>query len=185
MDNEVKNEQGQEQTPSTQEKTYFKAFETEDEFNKYNQSLSSKAKGEILKEVGFNSVSEIKERIAQSSKVLEVEEANKSLQSEHEKLLGEFDLLKTSKTELEDKLLVTKYNVSEEFSKQFITLVRSGVDDKVTLDQSAEQVITLLQKNPFKSGGKIVKIGSQINPNEMTDPFLEKARAAMRLSNKK
>lgn len=177
--NEKEKEQEQ-QSSSTQEKTYFKAFETEDEFNKYTQSISSKAKGDILKEIGSGSVADIKEKISLG---LQHGDLNKELEDAKSQL----EQLTTTKTELEDKYIVSKYGVSEEFSKQFLTLARSGINEKVTLEQSAEQVVEALKKNPFQQGtGRVVKIGSQQSGSQdLTDPTLKQIRAAMGLDKKK
>lgn len=136
----------------TIEVTVFKAFESEDEFNKYAQSVSSKAKGEILKEIGANNVAEIKDTLGKVKGYTELETNYKALE-------GSFTALKGEHEKTMDELIATKYGIHEGFKTEFITLAKAGVTDKVTLLQSAEAVAKKLS-TVLGTQGK-VQIGGQ------------------------
>lgn len=89
---------------------------TQEEYNKNIQSASSKAKNELLKEIGIDSVKGIKETLEKGFKLDEV--------------LAELETTKAKKGELElelkqqaDKRLLEKFNIPEPSKDLFIKLV--------------------------------------------------------------
>jgi len=147
------NEQGSNPT------TPFKAFATEDEYNKFTQSISSKAKGEILNEIGYKSVSEIKENLG---KVKEYE----GFKTNYTELEGNFNTLKSEHEKIVDELVTTKYGVTDDFKNEFLTLAKAGVKEDVTLLQSAESVA---KKFSTFQGTTPIKIGGAGGGTQMTE----------------
>lgn len=117
----------------TIEVTVFKAFESEDEYNKAIQSASSKAKGDLLKEMGVSSVQDVKDKFG---KIAEYEASH----TKYAELEGSFNALKGEHEKTIDELITTKYGVNDDFKNEFLTLAKAGVTKDVTLLQSAEMV---------------------------------------------
>ena len=155
-------EEEQEQESSTTQP--FKAFENEDEFSKFTQSISSKAKGEILKELGIKSVAEFKDKY---SDVEQLEVLKVSLSEKDQALadkINEYTDLETKYNEVlkqnqenMEKLVLSQYELPETFKDDFKVLVRAGVKDDVTFEQSAKEVYERLNitqvKNKIQIGG--------------------------------
>ena len=133
------------ETTQTQETQPYKAFATEEEFNNFVKSTSSKAKHSILKEFETTSVDEGKEKMSKS------EELQKDLQIAVNRL-----------TQLEEENAVVKLGITEEFRQEALTLARAQVSDKVSLEQALESVTKKIP-NFIKGtqGEKIQKIGSE------------------------
>lgn len=166
-------EEGQTITPQEEVKvtTPFKAFESEEEFNKFTQSISSKAKGELLKEIGGSNVNEIKDYLTKGKQYDEVSSKISGIEEKYKAVLDENSVLKTD-------LIITKYNVSEEFKDEFITLAKAKVSDDVGLEQAAQSVYEKLGKSFFKGEVKpIIKIGGDPKPpSEDPEKVMEKLR---------
>lgn len=154
----------------------FKTFATEDEFNKFQQSVSSKAKGEILKEIGVSSVSDVKDRF---TKLPEYEKKA----SEYDKLFPEFEKIRQERDASIDALIVTKFGVNDEFKNEFLTLAKAGVKENITLEQSAEAVFKKLTSTSIISNPKI-KIGGDTKPPQFEATQLDKIRQAAGLKAK-
>lgn len=122
---------------------------TEEEFNKAIQSASSKAKNEILKDLGINSVKEFKD-----------------LQATYNTAISEKDTLVTQKTELENEIASLKINakiaalgVAEEFKDDFLELteVKMSKTNK-SFDEVSKEI---LEKNQhWLTANKINKLGN-------------------------
>ncbi len=152
----------------------------EERIKKAVQSASSKAKNEILKEIGIESVADIKAQIEKGGKyeatVLQVEELNKQIEEftkEREATASEIEALRNKAKATEDSLLVHKLGVSEEFADDFIKLV--------DLDTSGNERLAVAEalKERFTSGNifkgvetpvSSVKIG---NPKTEVEPTLK------------
>jgi hypothetical protein len=132
----------------------FKAFATEEEFNNFVKSTSSKAKHSILQEFETKSVDEGKQKMSQA------EELQKDLQTAVTRL-----------TQLEEENAVVKLGINDEFRDEALTLARAKVSDKKTLD-AALQEVTQKFPNLLKGtvqGEKIEKIGgekTQVKPSD-------------------
>ena len=130
---------------STQEiETYSKA-----DYDKAVKSAASKAKFDILKELGINSVKEFQE-----------------LKSTYETAINEKSTLEKSITDLnkknttlEEDLLLTKLGVSEEYKKDILTLAKSKVDEGHNLETVSKE---LLEKYPqWKNVKETVRMGTE------------------------
>jgi hypothetical protein len=144
----------------------FKVFETEDEFNKVLQSASSKAKGEILKELGINSVAEFKEQYEKVEQLTEISNTLAEAQSRIDSLVEE-------KQRLESIILATKYPMSEEASKMFAELVSVKRGDR-DLIEVADEIYNTLQSG-FKQLPTKVVFGADRSEaqNLIDDPFIQ------------
>jgi ribonucleotide reductase alpha subunit len=142
----------------------FKVFETEDEFNKVLQSASSKAKGEILKELGINSVAEFKEQYEKVEQLTEISNTLAEVQSRVDSLVEE-------KQRLESIILATKYPMSEEASKMFAELVSVKRGDR-DLIEVADEVYNTLQSG-FKQLPTKVVFGAERAPEEPKSEILK------------
>jgi len=144
----------------------FKVFNTEEEFNKVLQSASSKAKGEILKELGINSVAEFKEQYEKVEQLTEISNTLAEVQSRVDSLVEE-------KLRLESIILATKYPLSDEASKMFAELVSVKRGDR-DLIEVADEVYNTLQSG-FKQLPTKVVFGADRSEaqNLIDDPFIQ------------
>lgn len=142
----------------------FKVFETEEEFNRVLQSASSKAKGEILKELGINSVAEFKEQYKKVEQFKELSQELTDIKAEVDKLIEE-------KLRLESIILATKYPLSDEASKIFAELVNIKRGDR-DLIEVADEVYNTLQ-NGFKQIPTKVVFGAERAPEEPKNEMLK------------
>lgn len=152
---EEEQEQVQEvETPKEETTTQpFKAFSTEEDFSKFTQSISSKAKGELLKEIGGSNVNEIKDIM---SKGKQYDEIN----TKYSEIETKFNEVKSVNGQLQEQLILTKFNIADDFKDEFLTLAKAKVNDEVSIDQASELVYEKLGKTFFKEGVKpTIKIG--------------------------
>jgi uncharacterized phage infection (PIP) family protein YhgE len=144
----------------------FKVFETEEDFNKVLQSASSKAKGEILKELGINSVAEFKEQYEKVEQLTEISNTLAEVQSKVDSLVEE-------KLRLESIILATKYPLSEEASKMFAELVSVKRGDR-DLIEVADEVYNTLQSGFKQLPTKVVFGADRSEAQNLTDdPFIQ------------
>lgn len=156
MDNENKVE-----TPEV-----FKSFESEEDYNKILQSASSKAKGEILKDLGINSISEFKTNMEEFSKYKETqltdtEKLNSTLKSRDTQILDLQKEIMGNKVTIESNnifKIAVKLGVKEDSISDVIKLATFG--ENKDYEKGLKSV---LDKYPsFKNDGKS---GYQISPN--------------------
>jgi len=153
----------QETTP-TQASATFKAFATEEEFNNFVKSTSSKAKNEILKALEANSVDEGRQKMSQA------EQLEEQLQATVKRL-----------NQLEEENALVKVGVLDEFRDEALTLARSKTNNEINLEEALRQVAgkfpNLLVQQPKTE--KIQKIGAEKGVPKETDSAEElKQRAA-------
>ncbi len=163
----------------------FKAFATENELNdfigKQVQSASSKAKGDILNELGIKSVGEAKERFNSLSELDSLKQTYAQTNQKYQELESQYKNVLEENTKTKEALVLTKYNIPETFQQDFLVLAKAGVKDKteeteaVSLEQSANQVYERL--NLTKVNNKIV-IGGEKKTKEIEDAQLKKFRSA-------
>ena len=110
--------------------TYSKA-----DYEKAIQSASSKAKNEILKSLGINSVKEFQE----------LKNTYQTAINEKTTLEENISNLNKENTKLQENLLLSKLGVSEEYSNDLLTLAKSKVDENHSLEQVSRE---LLEKYP-------------------------------------
>ena len=122
---------------------------TEAELNKKLQSASSKAKNDIMKELGINSIKDFQDLKA----TYETAVNDKNILEENIKTLNQ------EKTKLSEDLMLTKLGVSEEYRDDLLTLAKSKVDNAHTLEDVSK---SLLEKFPqFKSTKEQIKMGTE------------------------
>jgi hypothetical protein len=156
-----------------QPSTPFKAFATEDDFKKFEQSTRSKAQGELLKEIGIANVAEAKDGLAKIKGYVELETNYKNLEGNYTTLKGEHE-------NLSNELIVTKYQVPDDFKTEFLTLAKAGVTEKVTIAQSAE--IVAKKFNSVLGGkGKVIIGGASGGTKTPEEEQIAKVRQAMGL----
>ena len=122
---------------------------SKEDYDKAIQSAKSKAKYDILKELGINSVKEFQE-----------------LKSTYENAINEKKTLEKSLTDmnkknttLEEDLLLTKLGVSEEYKKDVLTLAKSKVDESHNLETVSKD---LLEKYPqWRNVKETVRMGTE------------------------
>jgi len=157
----------------------YKAFESEEEFNKTIQSVSSKAKGEIMKELGITSIADFKEKLPGLAELdnLKGELAKKdTLITEKDTTLadiqGKYNELLKVNAENTEKLVLSKYEdkIPETFMKDFRTLTYAEVTEEKPLEVAAKEVFERLNITQVKN--KIVIGGGA----HQTDPIEEKEK---------
>lgn len=134
--------EGKEKT--AQENQPYKAFSSEEEFNKFVKSQQSKAKNDILKALEAKSVDEGKQKL-----------------NESQQLKQELDATANRIAQLEEENAIVKTGVSEDYKDDALTLARAKVDDNTDLSSALAEVI---KKHPHMAGKqnkpKDVKVGS-------------------------
>lgn len=134
------------------------------DIDKAVQSARSKAKNEILEEIGIKSVADIKAQIEKGKGYDELvgkfEEVNKQL----EDVIAERDGLTQRVKKTEDRLLINELGVSDEFADDFIKLVDLDNSGKDRLEVANELKLRFSSGNIFKgveTQDKPVKIGNE------------------------
>lgn len=122
---------------------------SKEDYDKAIQSAKSKAKYDILKELGINSVKEFQElKSTYENTINEKKTLEKSLADMNKK-----------NTTLEEDLLLTKLGVSEEYKKDVLTLAKSKVDESHNLETVSKD---LLEKYPqWKNVKETVRMGTE------------------------
>lgn len=126
------------------EETPFKSFATEEEYNKAVKSEQSKAKNELLKEMGVKSVQETKDALAK---------------------VASFDELNTKYQKLEENLALTELGVKDEFKDEALLLAKSKITSEIGLKDALSDVI---KKMPSLAKAPMVdiKIGTEKGENK-------------------
>lgn len=122
----------------------FKTFATEEEYNKMIKSEQSKAKNELLKEMGVKSVQETKDALAKAAL---------------------FDELNTKYQKLEENLVLTELGIKDEFRDEALILAKSKVTDEIGLKDALVDVIKKMP-NLAKSPVANIKIGTEKGDNK-------------------
>lgn len=142
----------------------FKAFATEEELNEFVgkqlQSASSKAKGEILSELGIKSVNEAKEKFGALSELDGLKTQYTETKTKYEELENKYNEVLQQHSKAKETLIMKQHNVPEEFQEYFMTLAKSKVKEDVTLEQAAEEVSSVFN---FSGGSNVIKIGGDPN----------------------
>lgn len=127
----------------------FKAFESEDDYNRTIKSERSKAKKEVLDELGIKSIDEAKTNLSKSAT-----------------LETELNETKSKYQTLEQDYHLSKAGVKDEYKEEVITLANAKVNDETTFDKALEAVV---EKMPFVTGKPFQKqVGSQPGQKEET-----------------
>ena len=120
----------------------YRTFATEEELSKFAQSERSKAKGEILKSLGINSVSDFQ-----------------SLKKTYEDAIGKAQSQEDTINSLNQKLVLKGLNVKDENTEDFIELAKKRTTNEVSFEDAAKQVAelypTMIIGKAFSSDTKI------------------------------
>lgn len=131
----------------------YRTFTTEEELNKFAQSERSKAKGEILKSLGINSVSDFQ-----------------SLKKTYEDAIGKAQSQEDTINNLNQKLVLKGLNVKDENTEDFIELAKKRTTNEVSFEDAAKQVAELY---PTMIVGKVIssetKIGTEKQEGNKTE----------------
>lgn len=119
--------------PAKEEQPAIPTFESLEEYNKVLQSTASKAKNELLKEIGINNVNEIKEKIALAATIEPAVQELAMVKEELEQLKG---ALKAK----EDQELARTFGIEEEYTNTFIGMVDAIDDDNLSRVEKAQKV---------------------------------------------
>lgn len=134
---------------------------SKEDYDKAIKSASSKAKYDILKELGITSVKEFQDLRST------YENAISSKASLEESISN----LNKEKSKLQEDLMLSKLGVSEEYSNDLLTLAKSKVDESHTLEQVSKE---LLERYPqWRSSREIIKMGTEKSDNRAKEPDVE------------
>lgn len=145
--------------PSVQEvETYSKA-----DYEKAIQSASSKAKNEILKSLGINSVKEFQD----------LKGTYETAINEKTSLEESINSLNREKLKLQEDLMLSKLGVSEEYSNDLLTLAKSKIDENHSLEEVSKE---LLEKYPqWRNSRESIKMGTEKTDNRAKEPEIDSA----------
>ena len=125
--------------------TPFKVFATEEEFTKAVQSERSKAKNEVLKEVGAKNLDELKGTIATGQTVAQ-----------------EVSTYKAKAAQLEEQLAVAQVGVLPEYINEALVLAKAQTDKPLK-----DALASVIQKFPTMAHGSpkgVEAIGGEAKP---------------------
>jgi hypothetical protein len=135
--------------------TPYKVFNSEDEYKKEVQSLSSKAKYELLKELNAKSLDDIR------SKFSELEAVKNELSALND-IKSELEATRKEKELLSDTLLAIKAGAKQETLDDFLTLAKKKVNDEVNLEQAMKLVLDTYKEFRAEDLGSITnRIGTE------------------------
>ena len=133
--------------------TSYKVFDTEDDYNREMKSTSSKAKYEMLKELGAKNLDEVRGKFTEL-------EAVKSELANLDSIRSELETTKLEKQKVSEDLIVTKLGVKEESRDDFLVLAKNKLGD---FDNSLEDAAkSILDKYTYFSNSDVIaqtKIG--------------------------
>lgn len=130
---------------------------SEEEYNKAIKSSASKAKYEILKEMGVKSVDDFKQKYS------EYEGAIKDKES----LLSQLDERDVQIKQLRTNLVMEQLHVNEDFKDDLVTLATSKMSDKVDFETACKEV---LERNPnWLKAKEPVKMGTEKSEKKPED----------------
>lgn len=102
----------------------YKSFSSEEEYLNSLKSERSKAKNELLKEMGVSSVDEAKSRYKKA-----------------DELESEVNTYKTKNSELQEKLVLTENGVKDDYAEEALSLAKSKVGEDKDLSTALGEVI--------------------------------------------
>jgi hypothetical protein len=134
------------QAPVTETKV-FKTFATEEEFTNAVKSERSKAKHEILTELGVKSVDDAKAALAAKQ---------------------ELEAVKLNVAQLQEQLVLTQNSVADAYKNEALTLARANLKEGVTLEAALKEVLVkfpnMVKPTSVAKGIENVGIDSTVAP---------------------
>lgn len=131
---------------------------TEEDYNKGLQSAASKAKHELLKEIGYDSVADIKAIIEKGTQLDTVVEEFEAFKAEAETIKTEYENLNAELKQRDDEALVNAFGIPKEVAGTFLKLVDSS-ELEGTRQEKAAAV-----KEQLRLMGSGVKVGAEKQP---------------------
>lgn len=118
----------------------FKTFDTEEDFNKYSQSISSKAKSELLNEIGFKSVAEIKGNLNKGTEYDNLTTKYQETLTKYTEIESKYNESLSNQDKLKSDLILTKYNIDDDFKEDFMILAKAKVNEETDLEKASQMV---------------------------------------------
>lgn len=119
-------------------------FATLEDYNKHVQSISSKAKGELLKEIGFEKVADIKKAITEGQSSKEIQESFELTKKELDTVKAELDSKNKELAKIEDDGILKDLGIPSNHAETFFTLVNADTSDKTRKEKAEEAKRKLL-----------------------------------------
>lgn len=110
-------------TQQTEQVDDVPKFATMEEYKKHIQSIQSKAKGELLKEIGFEKVADIKQAIAEGQSLKQIAEEYDLTKKEVEELKLQLQERDNKLLQVENERLLQELNIPNQYADKFIQLV--------------------------------------------------------------
>lgn len=143
-------EEREEESAEVIEEKDYPTFESKEDFDKFVQSTASKAKNELLKELGVANIAAAKVLLEAGKEFDLTKQELTDLKTVNENLVKENQTMK-------DAILIRDFGISEEFSKQFIQLVNSD-DSGESREAIAGRVAEILQSGAIFKDQPVTKI---------------------------
>lgn len=144
-------------------------FKSKEDYNKLLQSTSSKAKNELLKEIGLGSVAEIKEAVSKTSTLDELAKELDLSKTQIETLRNELVESQALIQKTEDDKLLKTFGIAEEDADVFFGLVDADKSDLSRQEKAKNVKIKIA-----KLAGVEVKFGTEKQLGTNTDDEVKK-----------
>lgn len=137
----------------------YKAFATEEDYQKELKSAQSKAKNEILQKLGVKSVDEGTQNLTKADQL-------------------EQDLKATVSRlqQLEEENVLVRAEISDDYKKEALTLARASVDENTSLEVALKQVVEKfpnLLKAPKKGVERVGLDGANTDPKTVSEQLTQ------------
>lgn len=151
-----------EQVPAQEPpKDVIPTFATLDDYKKHVQSIASKAKGELLKEIGYDKVTDIKEAIALGQTSKQIAEEFDLTKKEVEELKAQLTEKNTLLAKIEDDKLLQELKIPTEYADMFFTLIDADKSELSRKDKAVSVKTKLL-----KMFGEAPRFGADKTPEK-------------------
>lgn len=135
-----------EQVPAQEPpKDVIPTFATFDDYKKHVQSITSKAKGELLKEIGYDKVTDIKEAIALGQTSKQIADEFDLTKKEVEELKAQLTEKDTLLAKIEDDKLLQELKIPTEYADMFFTLIDADKSELSRKDKAVGVKTKLLK----------------------------------------
>lgn len=137
---------------------------TEEEFKRSIQSASSKAKNEILKEIGIEKVADIKALIEKGSKYDEILTEREALQKDKEEVEGKLQELSAQGVSMGIENGLLKIGLQTKRLERAKGIILNDLEKGVELEKAISNII---EEFPEWLGG-VGQVGADLNPDNST-----------------
>jgi len=143
-------------------------FATKEEYDKFVQSTSSKAKGELLKEIGLDKVADIKDLIEKGKTVSQIAEELDITKKQAEEL-------KTQLNTYETNDLLKEVGIDQEYKDIFLTLIDADKGDGTRKEKALR-----VKEKISRMIGSVPKVGGEKQPSPTVEQVTKKTMADLR-----